>query len=307
MFSSPFQRPPACQIPVIASDWKVLFRPQKTGTYINDHTVIRGRDGKWHLFGITCPGKADPEQERYFAHGSGPALWSDTPLEEHSPVCNDGTRAWAPGAIAHGNRYFMIYGPSPSKLVVSRDLGHWMGAPVSLIGAPAEACHRDHMIFHLEASTWLMYATGLDEAGLGVISVFVSNDLLNWRYIRPALRTEGKSALSASWGATESPFVFFYKGWYYLSITYTDCSLETYQNTLLFASLNPFDFGVLNADRPDESVIARLKAHAPEYLYDADSDTWYVNTCGWPNQNIPHEGAASIARLEWRDSIPYRA
>src|SRR5438128_10115612 len=108
---------PASYIPSIASEWKVLFRPKKSGCYINDHSMIRSREGKWHLFGITAH-KPDPEQERYFAHASGASIWSDTPFEEHSPVCNDGVRAWAPCVISHQHQYFMIYGPSPTKLAV---------------------------------------------------------------------------------------------------------------------------------------------------------------------------------------------
>lgn len=279
----------------------MLFRPEKIGCYINDHTIIRARDGQWHLFGITqLSAEHSPEKERYFAHARGSSLFGDTPWEEHGPVCDDGTRAWAPGVIAHGTRYYMYYGPSPTKLAVSRDLFHWMGEIPSFSGAPLEACHRDHMIFQLEESTWLLYASGIDEDGLGAISVFVSHDLVHWHFVRFALRTAGETALRASWGATESPFVFHHEGAYYLSITYTDCQRKNYQDTLLFRSSNPYDFGILNADESDKSVVQRLHAHAPEYLYDEEERGWFVTTCGWPGFGIPHEGCVSIARLEWR-------
>jgi beta-fructofuranosidase len=218
---------------------------------------------------------------------------------ELSPVCNDGTRAWAPAVIRHEQRYFMFYGPSPSKLAVSRELNHWMGESVTLHGAPLEACHRDHMVIRLDESTWLLYATGLDEEGMGAISVFVSHDLRNWNFNRYALRTKGKSALRPAWGATESPFVIFYEGWYYLSITYTDCGTGSYHQTLLFRSLDPMDFGTFDADRPEESVAQRLHAHAPEYLYSEKEKSWFITTCGWHGFGIPYEGAVSIARLEW--------
>ncbi|WP_158301860.1 hypothetical protein [Paenibacillus mesophilus] len=35
--------------PIIASNWSVLFKPEKTGCYVNDHTLVRDRDGSWHL------------------------------------------------------------------------------------------------------------------------------------------------------------------------------------------------------------------------------------------------------------------
>ena len=287
-------------IPVLDSEWRVLFRPEKTGCYINDHSLVRSADGKWHLFGITQLGEShNPEMERYFAHGSGDTLSGDAPWVEHGSVCNDGTRAWAPGAVAHEGRYFMFYGPSPTKLCVSRDLFHWMGEPVVMGGAPCEAAHRDHMVYKLEDSTWLLYATGLDEKGMGAISVFVSHDLINWHFVRYALRTSGDSALRPAWGATESPFVFFREGWFYLSITYTDCQRKNYQDTVIFCSVNPFDFGVFDADRPEESVVQRFKAHAPEYVYDEKDGHWYMTTCGWPGFDIPHEGAVSVARIAW--------
>lgn len=295
---------PAPHVPRIASEWKPLFFPKKSGCYINDHSILMGPDGQWHLIGITNHAEAhDPEQERWFAHGRGASLFGGDLFTEMSPVCNDGTRAWAPGVIGHEGRYFMFYGPSPTKLAVSRDLHHWIREDVALIGAPLEACHRDHMVFLLEKSTWLLYATGLDAAGEGVISVFISNDLRNWRFVRHALRTCGKATLHPAWGATESPFVVCYKGWYYLSITYTDCQVGNYQQTLIFRSLNPFDFGVLDMDHPEESIVQRLQAHAPEYLYDEKEQAWFITTCGWRGFGLPHEGAVSIARLEW-DDIP---
>lgn len=292
---------PAPLVPRIAREWKPLFIPKSSGCYINDHCILKGPDGAWHLFGITGTSELpNPEQERWFAHGQGSSsLWSDKPMHELDVVCNDGTRAWAPGVIGHDGRYFMFYGPSPTKLAVSRDLKHWMREDVVLAGAPLEACHRDHMVMQLEESTWLLYATGLDKAGMGVISIYISNDLRNWRFVRSALRTTGKAALSPAWGATESPFVFLHQGWYYLSITYTDCNPANYQQTLIFRSLNPFDFGVFDADHPEQSVVQRLQAHAPEYLYDEKERSWHITTCGWRGFGLPHEGGVSIARLEW--------
>ena len=144
-----------------------------------------------------------------------------------------------------------------------------------------------------------MYATGLDEDGGGAISLFVSHDLLTWSFVRFALRTTGDRALKPAWGATESPFVFRYEEWWYLSITYTDCRPENYHDTLIFRSLTPFDFGVFDADRPDDSVVQRLHAHAPEYLFDPISQSWFITTCGWNGFGVPHEGAVSVATLGW--------
>jgi beta-fructofuranosidase len=296
---------PRPHVPRLASEWKPLFYPKKSGCYINDHCIIKGPDDYWHLIGITCPhNKPDPEHERWFAHGRGASLWGDELMTELNPVCDDANRAWAPCIVPHEGRYYMLYGPSPTKGAVSRDLNHWMGELPTLVGAPPEAALRDHMVIKLEESTWLLYTTGLDAGGNGVISVFVSHDVRTWRFVRYALRTCGKASSKCSWGATESPFVTFLGGWYYLSITYTDTCLDTenYHQSLVFRSLNPFDFGVYDADRPDETVIARLHAHAPEYLYCDKEKSWFITTCGWPCCSIPHEGGVSIAKLVWDEA-----
>lgn len=285
--------------PVLASDWRVLFKPESTGCYVNDHTLIRDRDGSWHLIGITGPTPLiNPEHERYFTHGWGKTL--DQPFASESKKIDHGTRAWAPGVIFHKNRYYMYYGPAPTKMAVSPDLNHWINHEVQLIGNPIDACHRDHMIIKLNAYTWAMYVTGIDEEGYGCISVLVSNDLVSWRFVQYALTTSGNASLKPAWGATESPFVVFYKDYYYLFITYTDCSDETYNQTLVFRSKNPYDFGEYNIENENQIVVAKLFGHASEVVHDSDSGSWYITTCGWPGKGIPHEGAVSIARLEWQ-------
>jgi len=115
-----------------------------------------------------------------------------------------------------------------------------------------------------------------------------------------ALRTSGNAPLNPPWGATESPFVVKYAGFYYLFVTYTDSRPDNYHNTLVFRSSDPLDFGVYNGDNQAEVVVARLHAHAPEVVYDDVTASWYITTCGWRNHGIPIEGAVAIARLDWQ-------
>ena len=37
------------EIPSITGDWQLLYKPEKTGCYVNDHSLIRAQDGSWHL------------------------------------------------------------------------------------------------------------------------------------------------------------------------------------------------------------------------------------------------------------------
>jgi beta-fructofuranosidase len=284
--------------PEIAGEWQLLYRPQATGCYVNDHSLIRARDGFWHLFGITRDEpEAMPDRERWFTHGRGERLISDGGFEEVNIVCDNGVRAWAPAVVSDDERYYMYYGPSPLRFATSDELSHWMENPVYLHEAPLDACHRDPMVLRLADGHWLMYATGIRD-GYGVISVFESDDLVHWRFLRYALRTRGNAPLNPPWGATESPFVVAMEGLYYLFITYTDCGAENYHNTLVFRSADPTDFGQYTGDNEDDVVIAHLHAHAPEVVQD-DDGRWYITTCGWRNHGTPIEGGVAIAKLRW--------
>lgn len=285
-------------VPRVASDWRLLFKPEKFGRYVNDHSLIKHDDGLWHLFGITSHATEDfSEKERYFVHARG-KLWDDEGgMEELGKVCDNGVRAWAPGVIKHGERYFMHYGPSPMRMATSFELGHWMEHTAAIEGAPLDSCHRDSMVFKRDDGTWLMYITGID-GKYGVVSVLESTDLVNWKFLRFALRTSGNAENNPPWGATESPYVVKIDGLYYLFITYTDCKHHNYHNTLVFCSKDPTDFGIYTGDNEDVLVIAKLHAHAPEIIQDDDGQ-WYITTCGWTNYGTPIEGAVAIAKLEW--------
>lgn len=284
------------------SGWRPLFTPVKTGCYVNDHCVVRAPDGRWHVFGITKPTPSiDPHNERWFCHGSGKSLAAGA-FVEHGRACDFGARAWAPAVAFDGRRWVMLYGPDRLKAAVTDDprLEDWHEAPCSLSGGPLGGVLRDGMILRLDDDTWLLYATGKRGAE-GAVSVCVSENLLDWRFVRFALRTTASAPKQPPWAATESPFVFRKDGEYWLSVTYTTSmgGPAEYHETLLFRSPNPFDFGTYTG--AEAEVAARLEAHAPEYLVDPDTRQWYVTSAGWPGERfgtvIP--GSVAIRELEW--------
>ena len=112
------------KIPYIKSDWSVLFKPEKHGKYVNDHSIIKAHDGCYHLFGITSFEGGAPN-EKYFVHGITPSL--DKQMYEHDNRAIDrGTLAWAPCVVqTEGDYYYMFYGPSPTSLSVSFELHEW--------------------------------------------------------------------------------------------------------------------------------------------------------------------------------------
>jgi beta-fructofuranosidase len=297
------QRPnlPSIYRPERSGEWDVLFRPTRWSSYVNDHSIVRTRDGRWHLYGCAqLSPEVNPENERYIVHGSAGSL--SEPMEEHRPKIDNGTRAWAPGVVRNGDRLFMYYGPSPTMMATSLDAQHWMGHPVELAGTPLDAAHRDHMVFQLKPGMWLMYAVGVRD-GLGCVSVHVSNDLIQWRFVQYALTSAESAPLKPAWGAMESPFVVKYASGYYLFITYTDCSKSNYTDTLVFFSTNPFDFGTYapagDADDP-ALLITRLYGHASEVIHDPEQNRWFLTCAGWRGFGLPHEGCVSIAPLAWK-------
>lgn len=283
-------------IPKISSEWRLLFKPEKHGNYVNDHCMIQDANDSWHLFGITSHEKG-PDTERYFVHAS--TISVNDIMEEKGKVIDDGNRAWAPCIVEESGIYYMYYGPGVTKMAVTHELSHWMGHQINIIGNPVMSVNRDHMIIKVK-DTWLMYASGVKD-GYSCISLLTSNDLINWRFEGYALTSSGSAPLNPPWGAFESPFVLEYEGMYYLFTTYTDCGHENYHNTLVFCSGDPYHFGDYTLENHDEMVVSTLKSHAGEIIY--DNEKYYITTCGWNDFDIPFEGGVAIAELRFDPKI----
>ena len=281
------------KIPRIVGDWRVLFKPEKNGNYVNDHSIVVGSDGKWHLYGITSL-EGTPAFERYFVHGVGATL--DEQFEEVGRSIDRGTLAWAPCVIKRDENYYMFYGPSPTSLAVSFDMYEWFGTNVHLKDEPLMGAHRDHFVLKLDENKYLMYIVGVHEKR-GAISCFSSSNLIEWQFENFALTSGEKAPLNPAWGAFESPYVVKKDGLYYLFITYTDCSDETYNDTLVFCSDNPKLFGEYNSGDGGVMPITKLSAHAAEVI--EHNGKYYITTCGWNGKPVVNEGAVSIAQLEW--------
>ena len=281
------------KIPKITGEWQVLFKPEKNGNYVNDHTVVVGPDGKWHLFGITSF-EGIPAQERYFVHGVGESLLKS--FEEVGRSIDRGTLAWAPCVIRKDDNYYMFYGPSPTSLAVSFDMFEWFGTNVYLKNEPLMGAHRDHFVIKISDTEYLMYVVGVYNKK-SAVSCFSSSDLIHWDFVGYALTSGDDAPLNPPWGAFESPFVVKKDGLYYLFLTYTDCSEETYNDTLVFCSEDPKRFGEYNGGHGGAVPITKLYAHAGEVL--EENGEFYITACGWNSQTIPIKGAVAIARLEW--------
>lgn len=300
-------------VPRIASPWRPLFRPRKTGNYINDHAVFRSPDGIWHVIGITAFGDGDYSKEVYFAHATSRLFPPPRgEMEEREPVADFGRLAWAPHAIQEDLLY-LWFSPHRAYCALSENGYTWResGAHSFL---PYHPQFRDPMVLRVAEGQWLMYATARD-GYYSTVDVYQSFDLRHWQYIGAALTTAFGAERAGATASTESPFVLQTNGRYYLSFTYNNGSFfwhplllsmkiwldrDSYNETLVFQSENPYNFGVYRGRTAPSSLVTILEAHAPEYVF--ANGRWYITTAGWPWVASLTAGEVAAAEIEWRKS-----
>ncbi|MCA1575699.1 MAG: hypothetical protein LC770_14470 [Acidobacteria bacterium] len=128
---------------VSAGDFTKIYDPsvgENAQWYINDHCFVRGKDGVWHMFGITHAEPAKPLDEKQFAHATASSLtqasWQKLPFALSADAARQETILWAPYVIFHNNIYYMFYvagGSDNTKykihLATSADLKTWTRHP----------------------------------------------------------------------------------------------------------------------------------------------------------------------------------
>ncbi|MEK6544890.1 MAG: family 43 glycosylhydrolase, partial [Elusimicrobiota bacterium] len=241
--------------------------------YVNDHTLVRGKDGKWHIFGIFHKEPFDPEHEYDFVHAVGPTAspgaWTQGAfaVDEKMALSRDAsvgeTHIWAPHVVADSGRFVMFYQGGGSdndkagmRAATSGDLGAWTRVgPKPVFEDICVA--RDPMVIRVK-DRWVMYYTRCrdKESQLSGVAYRTSTDLSHWSEPAMALTITDSEPMFNS-GYSESPFVFYKDGWYYLSVTAYPVSWDA---TFLYRSRTPFAF--------TEPAVARLRAHAPEWIVD---------------------------------------
>lgn len=257
--------------------------------YINDHTLIRADDGRWHVFGIWHPEPADPLHEDLFLHASADDL-AGSEWTVHDPVLParrdlGETHVWAPHVIAHEGRYWMFYAGGTDdhaayrmSLATSEDLFTWHHHEQTLFVDGFDA--RDPMVVRDE-HCWLMYYTrnSAPDGGFHQVGVRTSEDLLTWSEAEIAYQ----STVSGTFGGpTESPFVVrTARGW----ILFV-CESTQYDRTLAYFSTDPLHFE--DAGRIDVD----LDEHCAEIVTDPASGRTWITGGGWGR------GGLSIRELE---------
>ncbi|MBB4904978.1 FG-GAP-like repeat-containing protein [Actinophytocola algeriensis] len=245
--------------------------------YYNDHTLVRDVvTGTWHVYAITHAEPANPLDEKNFGHATAPSPngpWTKRPFALTADPALGESHIWAPHVIHHNGVYYMYYAAGTPDhaayrmhLATSTDLNTWTRSaanPLFTDGFDA----RDPMVTRV-GPTWVMYytANSTPTGGNHQVAYRTSTDLVHWSgkqvaFSHPASGTFG--------GPTESPFVIFRGGWWYLSI----CCDAGYKDTRVYRSRDPFRFSV-------NDLAGRIDAHAAEIVTEPSGATW-VTGAGW--------------------------
>jgi hypothetical protein len=99
---------PPLHRPRVAGPWRPLFRPERAGDYVNDHTLFRDARGRYRLLGISGPGRGDYRRERRFAHGVSEEFPPAAGMREDEPVADFGELAWAPAVVEQGGVFHLF-------------------------------------------------------------------------------------------------------------------------------------------------------------------------------------------------------
>ena len=261
---------------------------------INDHCFMRGKDGTWHMFGITGIPRS-PISGKVFAHATAESLtqvpWDKKPFALKADSKSKEVLLWAPHIIYHNETYYMYYcagDKDPTKykihLAISKDLEKWQRHPENPM--IVDGFHaRDPLVIKV-GDEWVMYytATSSPTGGNYVVACQTSRDLIHWSNRKTVFRDPAKGT---GGGPTESPFVVRRGEYYYLFIG----PRGGYVGTDVFRSRNPFKWDLKNK-------VGHIKAHAAEVIRDVDGK-WYVSHCGIG------QGGVYLAPLYWNDGLNY--
>lgn len=299
-------------IPRLSGEWQKLFLPEQSGSYINDHTIYQDAQGNWRLIGITSLTNGDFNQEKSFAVGVSQDFPPVQGMSEAPPIADFGELAWAPHVMFSEGQYYLFWSPHKLHQMTSRDGILWENHQVTLT-APYHKFFRDGMVLQVAPNQWLLYTTARGWY-FSQIDIYQSFDLTYWQYIRTALSSSWGSERNSPFASMESPFVVRYQNHYYLSLTYNNDSFflhgillmfkiwlnrPSYNDTLVFHADNPYDFGVYRGARRSPTLLTRLEAHAPEWVYHPANGQWYLTTAGWPWAATLTSGEVAVAPLEW--------
>ncbi|MCL3780932.1 hypothetical protein EMN47_11115 [Prolixibacteraceae bacterium JC049] len=250
----------------------------------NDHTFVKAKDGKWHLFGITHPLTSTQnvhEGEFMAFHAISKAEdphsdFIDLP-KVLTPDQREGERLelYAPYIIQKDGLYYMIYSPEPMRFAISRDLKNWKPQGVLF---REEKGARDPNLFFYNGKYYMIYCT---EKSIGMRT---SIDLINWSSSQIIFTAYDFEPESPTMVMKDGAFYLFVCGWNGVWDKKEVQGAYQHRTYVYFSRrVNEFQRAV---------PITILNAHAPE-IFQVD-EQWYISSAEWPNRGV------SIDKLNWK-------
>lgn len=288
--------------------------------YVNDHCIVKGKDGLFHLFHIVGPvgkGCYDPGSEVSFGHATSSdlAMWKPQPdlLSVDPGSSHEPHHVFAPHVCEKDGTYHLFYAginqqmkAESMSLATSPDLFQWTKYPFNPVFRPSRswaeyepgsglwACCRDpHVLWEATRGYILYFVTWIKhtKARLVALGAALSENLVSWQDIGPVMIRE--MATEHSTTSMESPCVIEREGFYYLFYKHRD-------GTRLAVSEDPLNF----TDKEDRWFSI---AHAAEVF--AAEGTWYISSCSRDPLDVRHERSDRtkglyLACLEWGPAGP---
>lgn len=253
--------------------------------YVNDHTLVQGPDGTWHMFGIFHAEPMGPDDEVELIHAiaseRNPARWTTGSFEAAPEPYRIAlranrslgeTHAWAPHVVPWEGRYMMVYQGGGDddyhasiRLAESDDLYRW--TRVGHVPLFEDFCvARDPMLVR-RGGAWALYYSRCDSITrkLSGVAYRLSPDLVHWSEPRMALTNDQAPATSNA-AYAESPFVFERNGMFWMSVTAYPIAWDA---TLLYRSPVPSAF--------PNAPYTRLRAHAAEWVFGERGGVWVTH------------------------------
>nr|WP_320119469.1 family 43 glycosylhydrolase [uncultured Marinifilum sp.] len=263
----------------------------------NDHTFVKAKDGRWHIFGITHPlviskplskGIHDGEYASFHAV-SARKKFSETVNEHHyidlpkvlSPQKRKGEilANHAPFIFKKDSLYQMIYGHSPIRLAVSSNLNKWATKGNLFLKNDGDA--RDPNVLYHKGTYYMVYCS------TKCVNMRKSKDFIHWSKPVCIFNTRAFDP--------ESPSLIFHNNTFYLFVCSWDGLWDqkeisgAYQHkTYVLQSDDILNFGT-----DHEKQVTELNAHAPEIFQDEEGQ-WYISSAEWPKRGI------SVDKIFWK-------